>query len=108
MENIKECPFCGNMPTEPKTNNEGWFIECIHCDIIMNDIHKINLIKRWNTRSSGNNFKNKKVQIINAYALTYKLIGTIEYFNTENNEYKVNFNDAWVGWYKLNELKFID
>lgn len=108
MENIKECPFCGNIKLELKINDAGWFIRCKHCDIIMNNISKINLIRRWNTRSSGNKFKNKKVQIINPYSLTYKLFGTIEYFDPVNIKYKINFNGAFDAWYKLNELKFID
>ncbi len=51
IEDIKPCPFCNEKPKGPEAADEGWWIECESCEIIMEDNSKRNLIALWNKRA---------------------------------------------------------
>ena len=55
MIKLAHCPFCGKKPTGPEicdtmTNHTSWWIECLHCEIVMSRDGKKQLVNDWNTR----------------------------------------------------------
>ena len=53
MEEIKNCPFCDRKPVGPEPADSDWWIECEHCEIIMSNDSKAELIRRWNRLNPG-------------------------------------------------------
>ncbi len=49
-EDIKPCPFCGDIATGPIPAEIGWWIECESCEYVMDNENKERLIEKWNTR----------------------------------------------------------
>jgi hypothetical protein len=57
LDNMKQCPFCGNEYPIVKTDSYGVEIKCLNCQTIFrcectagNNYNKEETIKRWNRR----------------------------------------------------------
>lgn len=56
MTLLLPCPFCTTDPIGPEKlwvddiGNTGWWIECPKCEIVMEDVDRSTLIKRWNRK----------------------------------------------------------
>jgi Lar family restriction alleviation protein len=67
-DKLKPCPFCGNDPIGPEPADSDWWIECEHCEIVM-DGSKAELIKRWNTR-----FYDQRIKTLESAANSWDMI----------------------------------
>ena len=45
------CPFCGGEPVGPEPAASEWWIECIHCEIVMEHFSRAEVVHRWNLRA---------------------------------------------------------
>lgn len=55
---LKPCPFCGNLPREPKLEDYGsgpyggryWQLGCYPCGVVFKHMFKGEAARKWNTR----------------------------------------------------------
>ena len=60
MEPLKDCPLCGGMTafgrdtSSDYENDWEYWIECIHCELLLQHKDRETLIKLWNKRVYDN------------------------------------------------------
>jgi len=54
---LKPCPFCGKSDFDQgsNTDDETYWIECLHCEIIMEAVSEYLAVEAWNTRPNEDN-----------------------------------------------------
>ena len=56
MDDLKPCPFCGNIPRVYQCSDDQWFVDCgddgtCHVFVYAHDYsNREEAVKRWNTR----------------------------------------------------------